>query len=107
MENIDLVLTLYGCLILLAISLEGIVQGIRKNRWTGWLFRRIPAIPLSLFFALLFTVPFKLQFFNIMFSAMQAQIPERLDSILLALVLSRGSSWIHEKANQIGVNRTT
>jgi len=106
MENMDLILTLYGCLILLAIFVEGMVQGLRKGKITGKIFARISPIVLSGILSLLLVIAFKLQFFNIVFSAMQAQIPRWFDSCALALVVSRGSSWIHEKANQIGMNRT-
>ena len=105
MQYVDLTLSLYGCLILLTIVVEGIVQGLRKGKITGKLFGFIPPIYLSVYFSLIFTMAFKLQFFNIMFMSMMAQIPWWLDSFCLALVISRGSSWIHEKAKQIGVNR--
>ena len=105
MEYIDLTLTLYGCLILLAVIVESVVQGLRKGKITGWLFNDIPPIFLSHVLSLSLTVPFRLQFFNIMFSAMMARIPWMLDSICLALVISRGGTWIHEKANDLGMNR--
>ena len=105
MEYIDLNLSLYGCLILLAIIVEAAVQGLRKGKITRVIFGLIPPIYLSVTLSLLITISFRLQFFNIMFSVMQAQIPWWLDSFWLALVISRGSSWIHEKANRIGINR--
>jgi len=40
-----------------------------------------------------------------MFSAMQADIPWWLDSFCLGLVIARGTAWIHEKANELGMNR--
>jgi len=105
MEYIDLTLTLYGCLILLAVIVESVVQGLRKGKVTKWVFGNVPPICLSVALSLLFTIPFRLQFFNIMFSAMQAVIPWWLDSFCLALVISRGGTWIHEKANDLGMNR--
>lgn len=105
MEYLDLNLSLYGCLILLAIIIEAAVQGLRKGKITRIIFGPISPIYFSVMLSLLVTIPFRLQFFNIIFAIMQVQIPWWLDSFCLALVISRGSSWIHEKANKIGVNR--
>jgi uncharacterized membrane protein len=105
MEYLDLNLSLYGCLIFLAIIVEAVVQGLRKGKITRVIFGLIPPIYLSVILSLLVTIPFRLQFFNIMFAIIYAQIPWWLDSFCLAMVISRGSSWIHEKANQMGINR--
>jgi hypothetical protein len=104
MEHIDLTLSLYGCLILLAVVIESLVQGLRKGK-TKNLFGLIHPIALATILSLLLTMTFRLQFFNIMFSAMMARIPWWLDSFCLGLVIARGTSWIHEKANELGMNR--
>jgi len=104
MEYLDLNLSLYGCLILLAVLIESIVQGLRKGQ-VKKLFGIIPPIALATVFSLALTMGFQLQFFNIMFAVMYAQIPVWLDSLLLGLVIARGTVWIHEQANKIGMNR--
>lgn len=98
-------LSLYSGAMFLATLVEVIVQGLRNSKFTKWFFGQVSAPFLSVYVALWITVPAHLQFFTVLLSAMQPQIPWYLDSIGLALVIHAGSKGVHEWANKFGLNR--